>query len=57
MNESSSGNFPGPKYNRIIEQDPQIIRVPMDHTDFGARPVAIPNKITNEMVIKHVNTD
>jgi hypothetical protein len=30
-------NFPGPTYNRIIETDPQIIKVPLDNLGFGAR--------------------
>lgn len=30
-------NFPGPNYNRIIETDPQIVKVPLDNMGFGAR--------------------
>jgi hypothetical protein len=30
-------NFPGPTYNRIIETDPQIVKVPMDNVGWGAR--------------------
>jgi hypothetical protein len=30
-------NFPGPNYNRIIETDPQIIKVPLDNVGIGAR--------------------
>jgi len=30
-------NFPGPTYNRIIETDPQIIKVPLDNMGWGAR--------------------
>jgi hypothetical protein len=30
-------NFPGPGYNRIIETDPQIIKVPLDNMGIGAR--------------------
>jgi len=30
-------NFPGPTYNRIIETDPQIIKVPLDNVGIGAR--------------------
>ena len=30
-------NFPGPTYNRLIETDPQIVKVPMDNMGWGAR--------------------
>jgi len=30
-------NFPGPGYNRIIETDPQIVKVPLDNMGIGAR--------------------
>lgn len=30
-------NFPGPSINRIIETDPQIVKVPLDHFGWGAR--------------------
>jgi hypothetical protein len=30
-------NFPGPTYNRIIETDPQIVKVPLDNVGIGAR--------------------
>jgi hypothetical protein len=30
-------NFPGPTYNRIIETDPQVIKVPLDNVGIGAR--------------------
>lgn len=30
-------NFPGPTYNRLIETDPQILKVPMDNVGWGAR--------------------
>ena len=30
-------NFPGPTYNRIIETDPQIVKVPLDNMGIGAR--------------------
>jgi hypothetical protein len=29
--------FPAPNYNRIIESDPQIVKVPFDETGWGAR--------------------
>ena len=52
-------NFPGPNINRLIESDPQIIKVPMDKTDWGSRPSEL-SRIgskpgsNSEMTIKHV---
>jgi hypothetical protein len=31
-------NFPKPSFNRIIESDPQIVKVAMDLVEWGARP-------------------
>lgn len=51
--------FPGPNYNRIIESDPQIIKVPMENAEWGARkPVtgaASKTWADNVMNIKHVS--
>ena len=33
----SDKNFPGPSYNRLIENDPQIVKVGMDFYGWGAR--------------------
>ena len=30
-------NFPGPNINRIIEKDPQIVKVGLDYMDWGTR--------------------
>jgi len=30
-------NFPGPNINRLIENDPQIVKVPMDEFQWGTR--------------------
>lgn len=58
--------FPGPNYNRIIESDPQIVKVPMDQAGWGARTSIFgemgndprsnnPSKPSApEMTIKHV---
>lgn len=50
--------FPGPTYNRIIETDPQIVKVDMPKMDWGARPSALPSgnaaPAAPEMTIKHV---
>ena len=51
--------FPGPTYNRIIETDPQIAKVPMDTMGWGARASAQPKGAeapsAPEMTIKHVD--
>ena len=59
-------NFPGPSINRLIENDPQIIKVPMDHMGWGSRMSSLArlnNSVTSndpakpgapEMTIKHV---
>ena len=58
--------FPGPNMNRIIDTDPQIVKVPMDNFGWGSRKSmfaelkgdatsqnpAPPN--APEMTIKHV---
>ena len=67
----ASQNFPGPNINRLIDQDPQIVKVPMDYTGWGARasvmalmssdPASasnLPGKPTApEMTIRHVGKD
>ena len=30
-------NWPNPTYNRIIETDPQIVKVPLDHFQWGSK--------------------
>jgi hypothetical protein len=54
-------NFPGPTYNRIIESDSQIIKVPMDKMGWGARASAQPNgdaaPKAPEMTLKHVKSE
>lgn len=51
--------FPGPNYNRIIETDPQIVKVPMETAEWGARKGTV-DKVSktlagNSMTIKHVS--
>jgi len=50
-------NFPGPNINRIIDTDPQIVKVPMDKEDWGSRMSAQPKNIANSMTIRHVGND
>lgn len=48
-------NFPGPKYNQIIEKDKQIISVPLDNVDWGGRAVSTRTPVKNDtQTIRHV---
>lgn len=53
--------FPGPTYNRIIETDPQIVKVPMPTMEWGARSSAQPKgdaaPSAPQMTIKHVGME
>lgn len=61
-------SFPGPSYNRLIETDPQIVKVAMDIAEWGARMSVMPSgrdpqkpgevhgaPAAPEMVIKHTS--
>lgn len=50
-------NFPGPSYNRLIENDPQIVKVAMDHMEWASRASAMPGDIKNGMTIKHIGNE
>ncbi len=56
-----STTFPGPKYTKVIEKDPQIVQVPLDHSGWGARPVSTNGSMsqTEKKVtgIKHVKSE
>ncbi len=49
-----AGKFPWPSLNRIVEEDPQIIKVPMEYSEWGARKSAQPKDIKNNMSLEHV---
>ena len=62
-------NFPGPSINRLIENDPMIIKVPMDEMGWGSRKSSLA-RLNNsassndpaapsapEMTIKHVGSN
>lgn len=51
-----SEKFPGPNYNRIIETDPQIVKIPLNEVGWGSRPNNLANVKPDapEMTIKHV---
>lgn len=53
---SPTSKFPGPNYNNVIESDPQIIAVPLEKMDWGARKSALPGSIKNDQIIEHVKS-
>ena len=65
----ASKNFPGPSINRLIDTDPQIIKVGMDETGWGSRRsmlAKLSNSVTSndpakpgapEMTIKHIGSN
>ena len=61
--------FPAPNYDRLIDKDPQIIKVNLDIVEIGARKSAMPQGTTPnvpgshgdvpnapEMTIRHVKS-
>lgn len=52
MSQSNSPAF-NPPMNRVIDSDPQIIRVALDKTDWGARKSAQPST-ENSMSVKNL---
>lgn len=53
---SPNSKFPAPNYNNVIETDPQILQVPLEKMDWGARKSAMPKSIKNSQTISHVNS-
>jgi hypothetical protein len=51
-----AGKFPWPSLNKIVENDPQIVKVPMDTAEWGARMSAQPKDIKNSMTLEHFST-
>lgn len=53
-------NFPGPNINRLIENDPQIIKIALDKMDWGSRPgsASMPKSMEDgTKTIKHVSNE
>jgi hypothetical protein len=48
--------FPGPTYNRVPDQDRQIVVVPLENQAWGARPVTTKVPSQNEQTIRHVKS-
>lgn len=51
---AANPNFPGPSFNKLIDKDPQIKKVSMESTEWGARKSALPTDVKNDMTISHV---
>lgn len=52
MSQSNSPAF-NPPMNRVIDSDPQIERIPLDHVAWGNRKSAQP-QIGNTMTVKNL---
>ncbi len=50
-------NFPGPKYNQIIDKDKQIVQVPLDNAEWGSRPVSTKTPVKNAQTIRHTKNE
>jgi hypothetical protein len=48
-------NFLQPSYNKIIEQDPQIIKVNLEYTEWGARKSNLSQNTVNDMTLEHAS--
>lgn len=53
---SPNTKFPGPNYNQVIESDPQIVTVPLQNMEWGARKSAMPGSIKNSLSVQHVKS-
>jgi hypothetical protein len=46
-------NFPGPNLDRIIENDPMIVKINVDTNEIGGRMASMPKDFKNQNTIKH----
>lgn len=54
----STNKFPSPSINRLIDEDPMIVKVPIiDPMEAMSRSSALPKNIRNSMTINHVGKD
>jgi hypothetical protein len=53
----ATNKFPGPSINTLIDEDPSIVKVPLDHAEFGARKSLTPKDIRNNMTIVHTGKE
>lgn len=55
---AKGGAFPGPKYNDVIDKDPQIVQVPLEVNEWGGRSVSQSSPTrTDTQTIKHVKSE
>ena len=53
--ETSDGGWPRQPFNKLIDEDPQIVRVPLENLDWGSRPSQMKRiESRNGMDIKHI---
>jgi hypothetical protein len=53
----ASNRFPGPSINHLIDEDPGIVKVPLDKNEIGARMSIFPKSIKNSMTVVHVGKE
>lgn len=53
--KSTDTSFPQQPFNKLIDDDPQIVRVPLENVDWGSRP-SVMKKVENRngIDIKHI---
>lgn len=54
---ATNSNFPGPKYNSVPERDRQIVSVPLENQDWGARASQTKGSVKNQQTIQHVKSE
>ena len=53
----ATNKFPGPSINYLIDEDPSIVKVPLDHAEIGARLSVQPKDIKNQMALVHTGKE
>jgi hypothetical protein len=54
----ATSTFPGPKYNKVIENDKQIVQVDLNNADWGGRKVSTNQSVKNDVTtIKHTKSE
>jgi hypothetical protein len=52
-----TNKFPSPGISHLIDEDSQIVKVPLDYMDTGARKSALPKNVKNQMTLSHVGKE
>jgi len=53
----ATNKFPGPSINHLIDEDPSVVKVPLDVAEIGARMSIFPKDIKNNMTIVHTGKE